>query len=137
MGNKCDMESRRVVSRERGDQLATQQNIPFLETSAKTNMNIDETFEKLARLILKKVSPRAGEPGYASLSLSNRLPTKVPIPTPYRIRGTKASKLATNGKEGAANWIIIYVIRVSVLLKQLYYYCMTTFFNIIIIYLLF
>ncbi len=49
------MDSRRVVPKERGEQLASQQNIPFLETSAKTNSNIDETFETLARLILKKV----------------------------------------------------------------------------------
>ena len=55
VGNKCDMENRRVVPKERGEQLASQQSIPFLETSAKTNLNIDETFETLARLILKKV----------------------------------------------------------------------------------
>ena len=55
VGNKADMESRRVVPKERGEQLGQQQNIPFLETSAKTNNNIDEAFETLARLILKKV----------------------------------------------------------------------------------
>ncbi len=43
------------MTKEKGDSLARSQNIPFLETSAKTNYNIDEAFEKLARLILKKV----------------------------------------------------------------------------------
>ena len=56
IGNKCDWEARRVVSKEKGDTLAQSQNVPFLETSAKTNYNIDEAFEMLAKLILKKVS---------------------------------------------------------------------------------
>jgi len=60
IGNKCDWEGRRVVSKEKGETLARSQNIPFLETSAKTNYNIDEAFEKLARLILKKVSLYCG-----------------------------------------------------------------------------
>ena len=55
IGNKCDWEARRVVPKEKGEALANSQNVPFLETSAKTNYNIDEAFEKLARLILKKV----------------------------------------------------------------------------------
>jgi len=42
IGNKSDWEARRVVPRERGEQLAQSQGIPFLETSAKTNHNIDE-----------------------------------------------------------------------------------------------
>ena len=56
IGNKCDWEARRVVPKEKGEALARSQGIPFLETSGKTNYNIDEAFEKLARLILKKVS---------------------------------------------------------------------------------
>lgn len=55
IGNKCDWEARRVVPKEKGDSLAQSQNVPFLETSAKTNYNIEEAFEKLARHILKKV----------------------------------------------------------------------------------
>ena len=42
IGNKCDWEARRVVPRDRGEELARSQGIPFLETSAKTNHNIDE-----------------------------------------------------------------------------------------------
>lgn len=59
IGNKCDWEARRVIPKDRGETLAHSQNVQFLETSAKTNYNIDEAFEKLARLILKKV----GDPG--------------------------------------------------------------------------
>ena len=42
IGNKCDREERRAVKTERGEQLAQSQGIPFMETSAKTNHNIDE-----------------------------------------------------------------------------------------------
>ena len=42
IGNKCEQEESRVVSKERGEQLAESWGIPFLETSAKTNHNIDE-----------------------------------------------------------------------------------------------
>ncbi len=45
-----------MVSKERGAALAHNQNIPFLETSAKTNLNVEEVFETLAKQILKKVS---------------------------------------------------------------------------------
>ncbi len=44
-----------MVSKEKGEALARSQEVPFLETSAKTNYNIDEAFEKLARHILRKV----------------------------------------------------------------------------------
>lgn len=40
VGNKCDMESERVISYERGRQLADQLGIEFFETSAKDNVNV-------------------------------------------------------------------------------------------------
>ncbi len=61
IGNKSDWEDRRVVPKERGEELAKSQGIAFLETSAKTNHNIDEAFETLARLILKKVPQQKDE----------------------------------------------------------------------------
>ena len=39
LGNKCDMEDKRVVSKERGDAIAKEHNIKFLETSAKVNQS--------------------------------------------------------------------------------------------------
>merc|ERR1711868_142990 len=38
LGNKCDMEDKRVVSKERGESIAREHNIKFLETSAKSNV---------------------------------------------------------------------------------------------------
>ena len=55
LGNKCDMEDKRVVSKERGDAIAREHNLRFLETSAKTNINIDKAFVELAETILEKM----------------------------------------------------------------------------------
>lgn len=43
VGNKCDMEDERVISYERGKQLAEQLGIEFFETSAKENINVKVT----------------------------------------------------------------------------------------------
>lgn len=40
VGNKCDMEEERVISFERGKQLADQLGVEFFETSAKENINV-------------------------------------------------------------------------------------------------
>ena len=42
VGNKCDLEEKRVVSREEGEQFAKNNGLFFLETSAKTYENVDE-----------------------------------------------------------------------------------------------
>ncbi|XP_068090839.1 ras-related protein Rab-8B-like isoform X1 [Hyperolius riggenbachi] len=56
LGNKCDKEDEREVSKERGEKLAWQYGIPFFETSAKENTNIDEAFLLLANAIHEKRS---------------------------------------------------------------------------------
>jgi len=55
-GNKCDMEDERVVSNERGKQLAEQLGFEFFETSAKDNINVKQVFERLVDLICDKMS---------------------------------------------------------------------------------
>ena len=42
LGNKCDLSDSRVVSKERGQLLADEHGIKFMEISAKTNSNIEE-----------------------------------------------------------------------------------------------
>jgi Ras-related protein Rab-10 len=54
IGNKCDMTDRRVVSKERGERVAIDHQIRFLETSAKANINVDKAFYDLAEAILDK-----------------------------------------------------------------------------------
>lgn len=55
IGNKCDWEEKRVVSTEQGQQLADELGIPFLEVSAKSNINIDQAFYSLAADIKKRL----------------------------------------------------------------------------------
>uniref|UniRef100_A0A1B0CFP3 Ras-related protein Rab-3 n=3 Tax=Phlebotominae TaxID=7198 RepID=A0A1B0CFP3_LUTLO len=56
VGNKCDMEDERVISFERGKQLADQLGVEFFETSAKENVNVKSVFERLVDIICDKMS---------------------------------------------------------------------------------
>ena len=65
IGNKCDLPDKRVTS-EQGQALARELGIPFFETSAKSNINIHETFYQLAKQIKDN---RMGEPMNAGVNL--------------------------------------------------------------------
>ena len=56
IGNKCDWEEKRAVSTEQGQALADELGIPFLEVSAKSNINVDKAFYSLASDIKKRLS---------------------------------------------------------------------------------
>ncbi|XP_046397098.1 ras-related protein Rab-10-like [Ischnura elegans] len=58
LGNKMDMADERVVSTERALAFARQYGIPFMETSAKENLNISEAFKELVEAILDKTPGR-------------------------------------------------------------------------------
>lgn len=51
VGNKSDLEEERQVAYEDGANMAKQMNAPFLETSAKQAINVDEAFYTLVRLV--------------------------------------------------------------------------------------
>ncbi|XP_016147007.1 ras-related protein Rab-3C-like [Sinocyclocheilus anshuiensis] len=55
-GNKCDMEEERIVSVDSGRLLAEQLGFEFFETSAKDNINVTQTFERLVDVICDKMS---------------------------------------------------------------------------------
>lgn len=55
IGNKCDWEEKRAVPTERGQALADELGIPFLEVSAKGNINVDKAFYSLAADIKKRM----------------------------------------------------------------------------------
>lgn len=49
-GNKADCSnSERQVKREDGERLAREHNVPFMETSAKTGLNVELAFSAVAR----------------------------------------------------------------------------------------
>eukprot|EP01086_Lenisia_limosa_P008481 TRINITY_DN2_c0_g4_i1.p1 TRINITY_DN2_c0_g4~~TRINITY_DN2_c0_g4_i1.p1 ORF type:complete len:201 (-),score=59.99 TRINITY_DN2_c0_g4_i1:80-637(-) len=61
VGNKCDLESERVVPQEQGSKLSeTFGSCAFLESSAKTKHNVNEIFFNLVRQI-NKADPAQGE----------------------------------------------------------------------------
>lgn len=54
VGNKCDLEEKRAVSKEEGEQLAKGWDAEFFEASAKEKINVAEIFSCLIRLIRQK-----------------------------------------------------------------------------------
>ncbi|KAI3384710.1 hypothetical protein SNEBB_010975 [Seison nebaliae] len=54
IGNKCDKEDERQVSKEIVEQYALERDIPFYETSAKSNYQVDYIFHRIAEIILEK-----------------------------------------------------------------------------------
>mmetsp|Transcript_388 Transcript_388/g.442 ORF Transcript_388/g.442 Transcript_388/m.442 type:complete len:216 (+) Transcript_388:95-742(+) len=55
VGNKSDLEHKRAVSTDEGEQFAKENGLLFLETSAKTAANVEEAFKQTARQIYGKI----------------------------------------------------------------------------------
>ncbi|XP_037073638.1 ras-related protein Rab-10-like [Pollicipes pollicipes] len=68
LGNKCDIEDKRMITKERGESIAREHGIRFLETSAKANINIERAFLELADAILAK------SPGRDNVEIPDRFP---------------------------------------------------------------
>ncbi|XP_045147643.1 ras-related protein Rap-1b-like [Echinops telfairi] len=61
VGNKCDLEDERVVGKEQGQNLARQwNNCAFLESSAKSKINVNEIFYDLVQQI-NRITPVPGK----------------------------------------------------------------------------
>ncbi|KAI3374726.1 hypothetical protein L3Q82_021281 [Scortum barcoo] len=58
LGNKCDINDKRQVSKDRGEKLALEYGIKFMETSAKANINVENAFLTLARDIKSKMDTK-------------------------------------------------------------------------------
>jgi len=58
-GNKADLEPQRAVSRAEAQQYAEDQNLLFMETSAKTAINVSEIFMEIAKTLPKGGGPKA------------------------------------------------------------------------------
>ena len=54
VGNKCDLNGERQVTKEEGERKAKEYNLPFYETSCKDGININEVFLRITNEILKK-----------------------------------------------------------------------------------
>lgn len=65
VGNKCDLEDRRQVTKTEGEDLARSWGVPFFEASAKLRINVENCFYQLVREIRNVRNPpgkqKAGE----------------------------------------------------------------------------
>ena len=62
IGNKVDLEEKREVTKDEGQEFADQNGLMFLETSAKTAQNILEAFNISARSILSNIKKNEMKP---------------------------------------------------------------------------
>ncbi|CAL5334907.1 unnamed protein product [Camellia sinensis] len=73
VGNKADMdESKRAVPTSKGQALADEYGIKFFETSAKTNMNVEEVFFSIARDIKQRLVETDSKVDLKPSGLTNR-----------------------------------------------------------------
>ena len=49
-GNKCDLNEKRTIRKEEAEEFALKNNLPYFETSAKINININEGISKIANM---------------------------------------------------------------------------------------
>jgi len=54
VGNKCDLDGKRNVTHDEASKLAEQWGVPYVETSAKTRLNVDKIFYDLMKDVYKR-----------------------------------------------------------------------------------
>ncbi|KAM7372190.1 hypothetical protein PAMP_009379 [Pampus punctatissimus] len=64
LGNKSDMAAERVVKTEEGEKLAKEHGVPFMETSAKTGVNVELAFLAIARELKHRATQQPNEPKF-------------------------------------------------------------------------
>ncbi|XP_044835625.1 ras-related protein Rab-26 isoform X3 [Mauremys mutica] len=64
LGNKVDSTQDRVVKREDGEKLAKEYGVPFMETSAKSGLNVDLAFTAIAKELKHRSMKLPNEPKF-------------------------------------------------------------------------
>ncbi|XP_043091049.1 ras-related protein Rab-37-like isoform X1 [Puntigrus tetrazona] len=64
LGNKSDMAAERVITHEEGEKLAKEYGVPFMETSAKTGVNVELAFHAIARELKHRNIQQPHEPKF-------------------------------------------------------------------------
>ncbi|MBN3304887.1 RAB37 protein, partial [Amia calva] len=64
LGNKSDMVGERVIKREEGEKLAREYGVPFMETSAKTGVNVELAFLAVAKELKHRAVQQPNEPRF-------------------------------------------------------------------------
>ena len=71
IANKVDKTSERVVTREMGEKLAHEYEVTYIETSAKTGLNVDLCFSATGQALLEQTDPTTSGGNSASQTLHN------------------------------------------------------------------
>ncbi|XP_077394966.1 ras-related protein Rab-37 isoform X3 [Festucalex cinctus] len=64
LGNKADLAAERVVKTEDGEKLAKEYGVPFMETSAKTGVNVELAFLAIAKELKHRTTHQPHEPKF-------------------------------------------------------------------------
>ncbi|KAJ8346032.1 hypothetical protein SKAU_G00302250 [Synaphobranchus kaupii] len=64
LGNKADATQERAVKREEGERLAKEFGVPFMETSAKSGLNVELAFTAVAKELKHRSMKEPSEPKF-------------------------------------------------------------------------
>jgi GTPase SAR1 family protein len=68
IGNKCDLDDRRVVSTEEAKELANSIGVDYIETSAKTAIGVEQSFFKMTANIKSKIISNSAQKAPSNVS---------------------------------------------------------------------
>jgi Ras-related protein Rab-6A len=71
IANKVDRSSERMVTREMGEKLASEYDVTYVETSAKTGLNVEFSFKAIGQALFQQSDSSLAEGQTASQTLNN------------------------------------------------------------------
>jgi GTPase SAR1 family protein len=71
IANKADKTTDRVVTREMGEKLANEYEVSYIETSAKTGLNVEFCFKAISQALLEQTDSTTTNGQNASKTLNN------------------------------------------------------------------
>ena len=70
IGNKCDLEEKRVITQKEGESFANSYGMKFFETSAKNDINVSEAFQMLATQLIENSNENKKAPSKEDKKIS-------------------------------------------------------------------
>jgi Ras-related protein Rab-27A len=76
VGNKCDLENERIISKARAAEFAKQNHVEYIETSALYDVNVAESVELLLDLVMDQLEQNTPKPNQNAVKILNDQITK-------------------------------------------------------------
>lgn len=89
VGNKSDDTERRQIPYSEGKLFAERMGIPFIEASAKENLNVEEIFETITRKIMENIEQKL-DPGEQGIDLTQTATDEINSPKQHRKKCCKS-----------------------------------------------